>query len=247
MSSSFIIVLFFAFPSSLSFPDFAARIGILTTNGSSRAWPTFSQLGRGRSYVMAHYISYFHRSQWFGNHNMVHNKHKALWCFSLGSFELMTLTHIMGLAHATGWSFATAIFYIFLTGTKKQQNHITQSFLSTSYIDILRSHYGQVQKSLAFPGSAKIVLWLYTAKAENPEHIWALLISKSSTQIPSDTPWHPLTPPDVPQTPPRHLHESKDTNKCQLTLLDMLKQHSIDRIECWMCHICHVTCVTCVT
>ena len=37
----------------------------------------------------------------------------------------------------TGWSFATAIFYIFLTGTKKQQNHITQSFLSTSYIDIL--------------------------------------------------------------------------------------------------------------
>ena len=32
---------------------------------------------------------------------------------------------------------ATAIFYIFLTGIKKQRNHTTQSFLSTSYRDIL--------------------------------------------------------------------------------------------------------------
>ena len=38
---------------------------------------------------------------------------------------------------STGGSFATAIFYIFLTGIKKQRNHTTQSFLSTSYIDIL--------------------------------------------------------------------------------------------------------------
>ena len=64
-------------------------------------------------------------------------------------FPYNTTTHPSGITHpvvsnynhrhpsGTGWSFATAIFYIFLTGTKKQQNHITQSFLSTSYIDIL--------------------------------------------------------------------------------------------------------------
>ena len=52
-------------------------------------------------------------------------------------FFLISQTQIFCKLTATGWSFATAIFYIFLTGTKKQQNHITQSFLSTSYIDIL--------------------------------------------------------------------------------------------------------------
>ena len=56
-----------------------------------------------------------------------------------------------------------------------------------------------VKKSHAFPGCAKIMLWLLTAKAENPKHICALPISKNSTQIPSDT---PQTPPHVPQTTP---------------------------------------------
>ena len=51
------------------------------------------------------------------------------WLFSVQSSTALSTT--------TGWSFATAIFYIILTGIKKQQNHITQSFLSTSYIDIL--------------------------------------------------------------------------------------------------------------
>ena len=37
----------------------------------------------------------------------------------------------------TGWSRATVFFNIFLTGTKKQKNYITQWFLSTLYIDIL--------------------------------------------------------------------------------------------------------------
>ena len=47
------------------------------------------------------------------------------WCSTFLSDKKSLLT-------ATGWSFATAIFYIFLTGIKKQQNHITQL-----YIDIL--------------------------------------------------------------------------------------------------------------
>ena len=117
--------------------------------------------------------------------------------------EILILCHDISF-YPTGWSFATAIFYIFLTGIKKQRNHTTQSFLSTSYRDIL-IFWGLTmvrwKKSHAFPGCAKIMLWLLTAKAENPKHICALPISKNSTQIPSDTPQTPLR---HPHTSPRH-------------------------------------------
>ena len=80
-----------------------------------------------------------------------------------------------------------------------QLNHFCQPHIETFWYFEVSLWSGE--KSHAFPGCAKIMLWLLTAKAENPKHICALPISKNSTQIPSDTPQTPLR---HPHTSPRH-------------------------------------------
>ena len=76
------------------------------------------------------------------------------------------------------------------------------------HFDILMSQYGQTNKSHAFQGCSKLVFWLHTARTGNPNtlrQIRAPQISMISTQI----------PPDILQTPPRHLQGTQDAIRRQ--------------------------------
>ena len=121
---------------------------------------------------------------------------------------------------ATGWSFATAIFISFWRALKNneiiQLNHFCQPHIETFWYFEVSLWSGE--KSHAFPGCAKIVLWLHTARAKNPER----------TQIPNQT--HLSTSdsyeyhPDISWTPPRHPPDTPQTSpgnkRCQQMTTD---------------------------
>ena len=97
-----------------------------------------------------------------------------------------------------------------------QLNHFCQPHIETFWYFEVSLWSGE--KSHAFPGCAKIVLWLHTARAKNPER----------TQIPNQThlstsdsyEYHPdisWTPPRHPPDTPRHLQGTRDANRWQQT------------------------------
>ena len=67
---------------------------------------------------------------------------------------------------------ATVNYNFSLTGfkkTKKRQNPTIFVELTYGHFDISVSQCGQMRKKWAFPGCAKIVLRLHTARTENPD------------------------------------------------------------------------------
>ena len=79
------------------------------------------------------------------------------------------------------------------------------------------SHYGQVKKSCAFQTCAKIVLRLQTAGTENPYTPQTHPNASDFHEYHLDTPRYP---PDIPQTPPRHLQVAGDVNRREQTPTD---------------------------
>ena len=109
--------------------------------------------------------------------------------------------------------------------TKKSYNPIIFVNLTYGHFDILRSQYGQVKKVVPLRSVPKqcygyILQGLRTQNT--PEHIQFPLIPPRYPPIPHR---HHSDTPDIPQTPPRYLHETRDTNRCQQTPPDILKQH----------------------
>ena len=78
---------------------------------------------------------------------------------------------------------------------------------------ILMSHNGQVKKSCAFSGCAKIVFWLHTARTENQDtpqtHSGAFVFYEYH----SDTPRHPTDTS-------RHPTDTRHANRQQQTPID---------------------------
>merc|ERR1712016_471012 len=86
---------------------------------------------------------------------------------------------------------------------------------------ISMSNMSHVQTILLFQGCDKIVLRLHTAGTENPDtpkHIRVPPISMNTIQIP------PRYPPDILQTPTRHIQGAGDANRQQQTPLDTNRQ-----------------------
>ena len=75
------------------------------------------------------------------------------------------------------------------------------------------SQYGQMKKSCAFKGCAKVVLQLHTARMENPDTHQKHPSASDFHEYHSDTPRHP---PDTPKTSP-------ENSKFQQTPPDTLK------------------------
>ena len=137
----------------------------------------------------------------------------------------------------TGWSTATAIFQIFLTGTKKLKNHITQCFLSTLYTDILIFWCFSVVrlKKLCLSGLCHSSVNSPILKGRRtqipPKHIPSPYISMNTTQIPIDTP----TPsPRHPSLTPRHLQGTQEVNRWKQTSTDIKRhpQTPLDTVRC---------------
>ena len=104
---------------------------------------------------------------------------------------------------------------------------------------ILMSHNGQVKKSCAFSGCAKMVFWLHTARTENQDtpqtHPGAFVFYEYH----SDTPEHP---PDIPQTSHRHLQTShrhlqgtRHANRQQQTPIDPARHTQTAPVSVWRC------------
>ena len=97
------------------------------------------------------------------------------------------------------------------------------------------SQYSRMKTSHAFQGCAKIVLWLYTARTENPDTPQTHLNASDFHEYHSDTPRHQ---PDIPQTPPnisRGQEMLTDDNRYQQTPPDKLKQHPSVSWGVWGC------------
>ena len=86
--------------------------------------------------------------------------------------------------------------------TKKRQNPTIFVKLRYRHFDILMSQYSQMKTSHGFQGCAKIVLWLHTARTENPDTPQKHPSASDIHEYRSDT---SKNPPDIPQTPPRPL------------------------------------------
>ena len=82
---------------------------------------------------------------------------------------------------------------------------------------ILMSQYGQVNKSCDILGCAKMVFWLHTARTESPDTPQTHPSASDFHEYHSNIPGHP---PDIPQTPPRHLHWTGHANRQQQTPID---------------------------
>ena len=121
---------------------------------------------------------------------------------------------------------ATVNYDFSLTGFKNQKmakpNHFCWADIWTFwYFDV---SMGSDEKSWVFQGFAKIVLWLRTARTDNPDppkHIWATPISINTTQIPSDI---PNIPPSHPQDISREHKASADTHRHRQTPTDIFKE-----------------------
>ena len=100
---------------------------------------------------------------------------------------------------------------------------------------ILMSHNGQVKKSCAFSGCAKIVFWLHTARTENQDtpqtHSGAFVFYEYH----SDTPRHPTDTSRHPTDTSREHDMQTDNNRRQLTPPDILKQHLSVSWDVWQC------------
>ena len=77
-----------------------------------------------------------------------------------------------------------------------------------------------MRKKWAFPGFAKIVLRLHTARTEKPDTPQTHPSASDVHEYHSDTPRHP---PDIPQTPPRYLQLAQDANRRQQTPTDIAR------------------------
>ena len=89
--------------------------------------------------------------------------------------------------------------------------------LISGHFDISMSQYGLVKKSRAFLECAKIVLWLYTARDENPDTPHTHPSACNFHECHSDTSMHP---PDIPQTCHRHPQTYPRNMTCQQTTKD---------------------------
>ena len=112
----------------------------------------------------------------------------------------------------------------------------------SGHFDILMSQYGQVKKSHAFWGCAKMVFWLHTARTEKPNTSQRHPSASDFHEKHSDNPRHPpdipQTPPDIPQTPldiSREHDMPTDNNRRQPTPPDILKQHLSMSWGVWRC------------
>ena len=74
-----------------------------------------------------------------------------------------------------------------------------------------------MRKKWAFPGCAKIVLRLHTARTEKPDTPQTHPSASDVHEYHSDTPRHP---PDIPQTPTRYHQGARDANRRQQTPTD---------------------------
>ena len=83
------------------------------------------------------------------------------------------------------------------------------------------SQYCQMKTSHGFQGCAKIVLWLHTARTENPDTPQKHPSASDIHEYRSDT---SKNPPDIPQTPPRPLQGAWDANRKQQTTTDTTRQ-----------------------
>ena len=72
-------------------------------------------------------------------------------------------------------------------------------------------------KSWAFQGFAKIVLWLCTARTDNPDTPQTHLSASDFHKYHSDTIRHPQY---TSQTPPRHLRRTQGASRHQQTQAD---------------------------
>ena len=79
------------------------------------------------------------------------------------------------------------------------------------------SQCGQMRKKWAFPGCAKIVLRLHTARTEKPDTPQTHPSASDFHEYHSDTPRHP---PDIPQTPTKYIQRARDANRRQQTPTD---------------------------
>ena len=77
-----------------------------------------------------------------------------------------------------------------------------------------------MRKKWAFPGCAKIVLRLHTARTEKPDTPQTHPSASDFHEYHSDTPRHP---PDIPQTPPRYLQLAQDANRRQQAPTDIAR------------------------
>ena len=84
--------------------------------------------------------------------------------------------------------------------TKKRQNPTIFGKLRYRHFDMMMSQYSQMKTSHAFQGCAKIVLWLHTARLENPDTPQTHPIASNFHEYRSETPRHPS---DIPKTPPQ--------------------------------------------
>ena len=150
---------------------------------------------------------------------------------------------------ATGWSTATVIFQIFLTGTKKLKNHITQCFLSTLYSDILIFwcfsvvRFKKLCLSVLCYSSVNSPILKGRTTQIPPKHIPSTYISMNTNQIPIDTP----LPPDMSQKPQTYPGNSRsqqtktDANRHKQTPPDTLR-HCCQVLfkYVWRCLLGHV-------
>ena len=81
----------------------------------------------------------------------------------------------------------------------------------------MMSQYGQVNKSCDILGCAKMVFWLHTARTESPDTPQTHPSASDFHEYHSNIPGHP---PDIPQTPPRHLQGTGHANRQQQTPID---------------------------
>ena len=108
------------------------------------------------------------------------------------------------------------------------------------HFDILMSQYGQVTKSCAFQGCAKVVLQLHTARMENPD------TPRTHSSISDFHEYHLNThrhPPDIPQTPQdisKEIKMSTDDNKRQQTPPDTLRHWQVLFEYVWRCLLARV-------
>ena len=85
----------------------------------------------------------------------------------------------------------------------------------------MMSNMSQVQNVLLFQGCDKIVLLLHTAGTENKDTPQTHPSASDFHEYHSDT---PRQPPDIPQTPTRHLQGAGDANRQQQTPPDTNRQ-----------------------
>ena len=92
------------------------------------------------------------------------------------------------------------------------------------------SQEGQVKKNWAFQDYAKRVLWLCTARTDNPDIPQPHLSISDCHKYHTDTIRHP---PYTPQTPPRHPQRTQGASRHQQTQTDASRRQQTYSSSNW--------------